>query len=336
MDGGMPNNFQTSSARPIRELEAEITELAGHINAASYRWLTLIAEFDNRNGWSDWAAQSCAHWLNWKCGITLGAAREKVRVAHALEKLPKIAAAMERGELSYYKVRELTRVAAPETEDTLLMIAQHGTATHVETVVRHFRRAKEADELSREAEQQANRFLSYQFDDDGSLVLRARLTAEAGAVMLKALNVAMEEDFNSSVRPESVAESESVPAGTSTVKSTPRMKRADALSIVAESFLQHGAEAMSGGDKHNSAEVVSRQLLGVSQNGSTHPKRISNLVLTTHHSLVTSHGACERALPWQSTRCWKKNSEYSTCSQTRSQLARQGLQISRLLQHEMD
>jgi hypothetical protein len=70
-----------------------LTELAGHLNAANYRWLRLIAEFDRRNGWSDGALQSCAHWLNFKCGLNLGAAREKVRVAHALESLPRIAAA---------------------------------------------------------------------------------------------------------------------------------------------------------------------------------------------------------------------------------------------------
>src|ERR1051326_4204936 len=61
----------------LRELAGEITELAGHLNAANYRWLSLIAEFDRRNGWSDGATQSCAHWLNWKCGIDIGAAREK-------------------------------------------------------------------------------------------------------------------------------------------------------------------------------------------------------------------------------------------------------------------
>ena len=43
-----------------------------------------------RKRWSDGATQSCAHWLNWKCGIAMGAAREKVRVARALESLPKI------------------------------------------------------------------------------------------------------------------------------------------------------------------------------------------------------------------------------------------------------
>ena len=78
----------------VSQLRAQITELAGHLNAAHHRWLVLIAEFDRRHGWSDGATQSCAHWLNWQCGLDMGAAREKVRVAHALEKLPRISAAM--------------------------------------------------------------------------------------------------------------------------------------------------------------------------------------------------------------------------------------------------
>src|SRR5687768_11321255 len=81
----------------IDELAAEICSLAGHINAANHRFLMLVAEFDRRNGWSDSATQSCAHWLNWKCGIAMGAAREKVRVARALENLRKVSAAMASG-----------------------------------------------------------------------------------------------------------------------------------------------------------------------------------------------------------------------------------------------
>ena len=139
--------------RSVDLLAAEICTLAGHINAATYRFLQLIAEFDRRKGWADNATHSCAHWLNWKCGIDIGAAREKVRTALALESLPKIAAAMERGELSYSKVRALTRVATSATEDALLMIALHGTAQHVENTVRQFRRCLEAQELSRAAAQ---------------------------------------------------------------------------------------------------------------------------------------------------------------------------------------
>src|SRR5271163_566924 len=95
------------SARGRREslakLEAQITELAGQLNAAQYRWLMLIAEFDRLEGWADGRLHSCAHWLNFKCGLNLGAAREKVRVAHALAGLPRISASMARGELSYSK-----------------------------------------------------------------------------------------------------------------------------------------------------------------------------------------------------------------------------------------
>jgi hypothetical protein len=121
-------------------LEAEIMQLAAQIAAATYRLLTLIAEFDARKGWSEWGVRSCAHWLNWKCGIGMNAAREKVRVARSLNDLPRISAAFERGEASYSKVRAMTRVATPENENYLLNIARHGTAAHVEGLVRRFER----------------------------------------------------------------------------------------------------------------------------------------------------------------------------------------------------
>lgn len=83
------------------ELERQITELTGHLDAATHRWLMLLAEFDTRKARDGGGTQSCAHWRNWKCGITLGAAREKVRVAHASGALPKISAAMADEQLSY-------------------------------------------------------------------------------------------------------------------------------------------------------------------------------------------------------------------------------------------
>jgi hypothetical protein len=120
----------------------------------------------------------------------MGAAREKVRVAHALENLPRVSAAMERGQLSYSKVRALTRVACAATEEYFLDIALHGTASHVEKLVRGYRRAQEAEELSREAQQQATRQVSYFYEDDGSLILKARLPAEIGELLIKALEAA--------------------------------------------------------------------------------------------------------------------------------------------------
>jgi len=75
-------------------------------------------------------------------------------------------------------VRALTRVACEATEEYLLSIARHGTAEHVERLVRSFRRCKEAEELSREAQQQANQYLKYRYAEDGSLILDARLLAD--------------------------------------------------------------------------------------------------------------------------------------------------------------
>ena len=104
-------------------LATEITELCSYIYAAEARLLALIREFDEHQYWAEPGLCSCAHWLNFKCGIGLNAAREKVRVAHALADLPKISEAFDKGELSYSKVRAITRIANADNEDYLLMIA---------------------------------------------------------------------------------------------------------------------------------------------------------------------------------------------------------------------
>ena len=156
----------------LQTLEDQITELAAHISAATWRLLTLIREYDLCSGWNGGGTKSCAHWLNWKCGIALGAAREKVRVAHALANLPQINDAFREGRLSYSKVRAMTRVATPENEDYLLMIARHGTASHMERLVRSYRRIGRLEAQ----EQLSRRELICYIDDDGSYVIRGRLT----------------------------------------------------------------------------------------------------------------------------------------------------------------
>jgi len=222
----------------LDQLQEQITELSGHLNAANYRWLCLIAEFDRRGGWCDGALHSCAHWLNFKCGLDLGAAREKVRVSHALAKLPKIAAAMARGELSYSKVRALTRVAVEATEEYFLMIALHGTAYHVETLVRHYRRALQVEELARDASQQENRRFSYWYDEDGSLVFKGRLPALPGAALIKAMEAAMEELPTSDID-----------AQWSDTDAHRPIRRADALALLAENFLNRGPRDLNTADR---------------------------------------------------------------------------------------
>jgi hypothetical protein len=146
----------TTQSTDLEQLGDEIAELAAHLHAATFRLLARLHEFDRRGGWGG-GFRSCAHWLFWRTGIDLGAAREKVRVARALEALPLLSDAMRRGELSYAKVRALTRIATPENEAQLLELARHGTAAHIEKVVRAWRRVDRL-EVGLEGTNRAGRF----------------------------------------------------------------------------------------------------------------------------------------------------------------------------------
>jgi hypothetical protein len=163
-------------AEPTAELDRlgdEIDELSAHIEAATARLLDLIREFDARGGWNT-GFSSCAAWLAWRVGLDPGAARERVRVARALGTLPRLARSLARGELSYAKVRALTRVATPETEERLLAVGRAGTAAHVERIVRGWRRVDRQAEARETARRHASRALHVYRDDDGMMVVRGR------------------------------------------------------------------------------------------------------------------------------------------------------------------
>ena len=179
-------------------LAAEITTLAGHLNAAQYRFLKLLDEFDREQGWAGPGVRSLAHWLNWKCGLGDLAAREKVRVARALRELPLIDAAFEQGEISYSKVRAMTRAATPQNEKQLLNIARHGTAAHMERLVRVYRRCRERTGASpgETALRREERFYCFA-EDDETMVFGGRVSVEQGRLLVKALDAMvaeMEED----------------------------------------------------------------------------------------------------------------------------------------------
>ncbi|MCH7982271.1 MAG: DUF222 domain-containing protein, partial [Proteobacteria bacterium] len=116
----------------IDDLDRDIVNLSSRINAATFELLLLVRQFDERAGWLQWGFANCAEWLAWRCDLSMSAAREKVRVAHALKTLPMIATAFSTGELSYSKVRPLTRVASMDNEESLLVFALKTTASRVE------------------------------------------------------------------------------------------------------------------------------------------------------------------------------------------------------------
>ncbi|MEN8377094.1 MAG: DUF222 domain-containing protein, partial [Gemmatimonadota bacterium] len=167
----------------------EIARLSAHMHAAEYRLLTLLREFDEREGWGAGGFRSCAHWLSWRTGLSAGPAREKVRVARALADLPLIGARMRRGQFSYSKVRALARVATPENEAELIHFAEHATVAQVERLVRGWRRVDRLEACAEESRRE-RRSLEVYPDEDGMYVVRGLLEPEVGALLMKALEVA--------------------------------------------------------------------------------------------------------------------------------------------------
>jgi hypothetical protein len=233
---------------PVAELDRlgdEIAELSAHLEAATARLLDLIREFDARGGWNN-GFRSCAHWLSWRIGLNLGAAREKVRVARALGTLPLLAQALARGELSYAKVRALTRVATPETEKRLLGVGRAGTASHVERIVRGWRCVDRKAEAREAARRHASRALHVHQDDDGTIVLRGRLEPDVGALFMRALAAARETLYQRA-RGKGAAPRLADPVGD---RPTMGQQQADALALIAEAVLDHGLDPGAPGERY--------------------------------------------------------------------------------------
>lgn len=187
--GKDPAQFSHDDGREIgalstEDLESQICELAAHIAAAEARFVALVAEYDQRGGWAGWECHSCAHWLEWKCALSPGAARERVRVARTMRNLPAIYAEFARGRLSYSQVRALTRVATAENEVELIALATQMTASQLEDAVRSMRGviSNEAG-LARERQRSA----TYYYDETGCAVFKIRVNPEEGALVLTAL-----------------------------------------------------------------------------------------------------------------------------------------------------
>ncbi len=237
------------SQHPFAELDRlgdEIAELSAHLDAATARLLALIREFDGRGGWNT-GFRSCAAWLAWRVGLDLGAARERVRVARALGALPLLAQALARGELSYAKVRALTRVATPETETRLLAVGRAGTAAHVERLVRGWRRVDRLAEARETALRHASRALHVYQDEDGMVVLRGRLEPEVGALLVQALAAAREALYQRARR----AEGDAAGSGNVSAETPPlAQQQADALALLAETALHQGLDPGAPGERY--------------------------------------------------------------------------------------
>jgi Domain of unknown function (DUF222)/HNH endonuclease len=270
----------------LDRLGDEIAELAAHLGAATARLLELIREFDARGGWNT-GFRSCAAWLGWRVGLDAGAAREHVRVARALGTLPLLAGALARGELSYAKLRALTRVATPETEEQLLAVGKAGTAEHVERVVRGWRRMDRKAEEREAARQHAGRALHVYQDEDGTVVLHGRLAPEVGAVLMQALTAARDKLYQQA----QINDREGDPP-------TMAQQQADALALLAETALHHGIDPGAPGERYQVVVHVDAPVLAdadqpgqsVLEGGARVPAGTSQRLACDASRVVMQHG----------------------------------------------
>ena len=229
----------------LTDLGDEIATLAAHIHAATHRLLVLIADFDRRRGYELDGHRSCAHWLAFRTGIDMGAAREKVRTARVLVGLPATGEAMARGELSFSKVRALTRVATPDNEADLVELAKGCTTAQIEAIVRGWKRGTKKDEAELERERQEARTLSIFPDHDGMYVVRGKLPPELGVLLMRAIEAASDQIW----REHRVEDLDTEAAAA--------RRRADALGLLAERAMAAGlSDAPLSGTRAERYQVV--------------------------------------------------------------------------------
>jgi len=210
----------------IDELDRDIVNLAARINAATYELLVLIRQFDERAGWLKWGLGNCAEWLHYRCDFSMNAAREKVRVAHALKTLPDMATAFATGDLSYSKVRAMTRVPGAHNEEELLSFALKTPTARVEERCRELR-CGTADSLDGAQRAFANRSLRVSRNPErGTMTITVELPIETGELVAKALDKARDD---SAAKVEFVDESFSA-------------RQADAMVSMASGYLSGNAE----------------------------------------------------------------------------------------------
>ena len=228
----------------IDKLDDEIGRLNRSINASSYQLLLLIREFDERAGWLKWSFTDGVSWLKWRCDLGTGTAREKLRIAHALKELPLISEAFCNGNLSYSKVRVMTRVATAENEADLIALAKQMTVQHLTEHCKQRSNAQKASTAVANAAQISREFRVWHDVAKGTMHFSIELPVEEGELMEKAVEKAAVR-LSSEVGLSSIhgVQTEQFAQSTPTVDKEPSWSamQADALVDIMRGFLSGGS-----------------------------------------------------------------------------------------------
>lgn len=247
---------------PLTQLESRLTSQAAMVASETAEFLLLLEAFDRRGGWRGDGIRSCAHWMNWQLGSSLRTAHDQLRVAHALVDLPKTRKSFAQGELSYSRVRAITRIALPQTESELIGLARHSTGAQLEQIVRTFRSIDDANRVG--PPPPAPPELRRRDDNRGRIVITVALDPADAEVVWKAVHEAVTSD-----RERRLSE-----------------RRADALVAMADSYLAHGPADRSGSDRTQIVMHTERDKTA-SLNDGTRLDRTTQRRLECDASLIT-------------------------------------------------
>jgi hypothetical protein len=221
------------SKRSIDQLESALIDRSQQINMLEYEFLVDLREFDIRQGWKGYLFNNCGEWLSMKCGIDATTGREKARVARVLFDLPQISAAFEQGDLSYTKVRSLTRVATVHNETELLSHALGATSDQVQARCRQLRNGDRATSTADANRLHNGRYLSRSVDQNGRMTISIELPVETGELVMQAIEQAVVE----------------------TEEDNFHARQADALVEVAKGYLSGESSKKTGSADHHQIMV---------------------------------------------------------------------------------
>ncbi|HLM97365.1 MAG TPA: DUF222 domain-containing protein [Acidimicrobiales bacterium] len=180
-----PDRVTSAQAAELVELFAEVERLS-----AAGRVLYARRAADSAV-WRREGHRSAAAWMAAKTGTGLGDAVASLKTAEALESLPSTSEALRRGDLSVSQAREITTAAAvhPEAEGALLKAAAEHGYRGLRDRCAQVRAASSSarQESERYDAIHASRYFRHYSESDGALRLDARLTPDAGAKLVSAI-----------------------------------------------------------------------------------------------------------------------------------------------------
>jgi hypothetical protein len=173
-------------------LRAAVIAVGQHWATAQRRLIRLVVELDTSGEWAVDGSPTCAHWVADAIDVEVCTAREWLRVGRAVGVLRTIDRAFESGELSYSKVRGLTRVATPENEAELCKLALRVPAARLPHALAAWLARHETPEQT-EARHRAATAVRSWVDPDGMVVGSFRFPPLPGKSLLAAVDAKVEQ-----------------------------------------------------------------------------------------------------------------------------------------------